>query len=289
MPVLLALASVVVSCSAHGIQVRIPIIDGLPRSVKNEIAQQIKLSFDTADPALVPNDFSVATATVISPLITSWSYQDQTVRDGESLSYIHPLLGPIRVAVHAEANGTVRYFGTMSDNQSHFIAVVNADGTFRYDQIIVATLVETADPPVQSYQMYTHSTFTGSVTSDGGYRGKGNAFNLASTIAYPKPPNPDIAMQTGTVGYCLTYAVKSVPSKSFFGIEFYPWDDGYTDSAAIILSVANSSFYDRTVTAKSLDPHTDYSYMFYWRSGVFYQIPWGPISRLDIPDTWDKF
>ena len=287
--VLITLTAVLTSCSSHSIQVRLPIVGGETNSVGLEVARGITLSFDTADPALVPNDYSVATATMISPLITGWSKQDQAVKDGELLYRIHPLLGTVRIAVRVEDSGAVTYTGTLSDNQSHFIAMVSPDGEFRFDQIVIARLVETAEPPVKSYQIYTHSTFTGTIAGDGGYSGVGTAVNLDSTVAFPSPPNPDVTTPTGTEGYSITYAVKSVPSKSFFGIEFYPWNDGYTDSAASVLSVANSLVYDREVLANSSDPHSAYSYMFYWHLGVFYQIPWGPISNLDIPDTWDRY
>lgn len=288
-PILMALAAAVVSCSPQGVQARLPVIGESTHSFKNVDSKEIVLSFGTTDPALVPNDYSVATATMMSPLITGWSRQNQTVRDGELLSYMHPLLGAIKVAVHVDASGTVTYSGSMRDDQSRFTAIVSADGTFSFDQILVASLVETVYPPVQSYRMYAHSTFTGTIARDGGYGGSGSAVNLTSTLAYERPPNPDITAPTGTEGYSITFAVKSVPSKSFFGIQFYPWDDGYSDSAAVILSAANSSVYDREIITKSHDPHSAYSYMFYWRSGVFYQIPWGPISSADIPDTWDKF
>jgi hypothetical protein len=285
----MALAAAVVSCSPQGVQARLPVIAGSTKPIKHAESQGIVLAFGTTDPALVPNDYSVATATMISPLITGWSRQNQTVRDGELLSYIHPLLGAIMVVVHVDSSGTVTYSGTMSDNQSRFTAIVKADGTFSSDQILVASLVETVYPPVQSYQMYAHSTFTGTIARDGGYGGNGSAVNLTSTLAYERPPNPDITAPTGTEGYFITFAVKSVPSKSFFGMQFYPWDDGYSDPAAVILSATNSSVYDQEIIAKSHDPRSAYSYMFYWRSGVFYQIPWGRISREDIPDTWDKF
>ena len=285
----MTLTAVLISCSSQGIQVRLPIIGGETKSVGPEVAREITLSFDTADPALVPNDFGVATATMISPLITGWSKQEQTVKDGELLYRIHPLLGAVRIAIHVQDSGVVTFAGTMSDNQSHFTAMVSPDGRIRFDQILVATLVESAEPPVKSYQIYTHSTFTGTIANDGGYSGSGNAVTLDSTVAFSNPPNPDVTTPTGTEGYSVTYAVKSVPSKSFFGIQFYPWNDGYTDSAASALSPANSMVYDREVLTKSSDPHSAYNYMFYWHSGVFYQIPWGPISSLDIPDTWDRY
>jgi hypothetical protein len=215
-PILMALAAAVVSCSPQGVQARLPVIGESTHSFKNVDSKEIVLSFGTTDPALVPNDYSVATATMMSPLITGWSRQNQTVRDGELLSSMHPLLGAIKVAVHVDASGTVTYSGSMRDGQSRFIAIVSADGTFSFDQILVASLVETVYPPVQSYQMYAHSTFTGTIARDGGYGGSGSAVNLTSTLAYERPPNPDITAPTGTEGYSITFAVKSVPSKSFF-------------------------------------------------------------------------
>ena len=145
--VLMTLTAVLISCSSQGIQVRLPIIGGETKSVGPEVAREIALSFDTADPALVPNDFGVATATMISPLITGWSKQEQTVKDGELLYRIHPLLGAVRIAIHVQDSGVVTFAGTMSDNQSHFTAMVSPDGRIRFDQILVATLVESAEPP----------------------------------------------------------------------------------------------------------------------------------------------
>jgi len=286
-PVLAALAAI--SCTPGGVRARLPLIAGAAKPVGRVDQGPLVFSFSTSDPSLVPDDYSVATATVISPLITGWSPQEQLVREGELVSYVHPLLGAIVIAIHISTPDTVTFSGAMRDNESRFTAVVLDDGTFHFDQIIAATVIETAEPPVQSYQTYAHSTFTGAIAPDGGYSGRGAAVNLGSTVAYPSPPNPAIAMSTGTEGYCITYAVKSVPSKSFFGIEFYPWDGGYSDSAPISLSTANSSIYDRRITAKSHDPHSAFSYMFYWRLGFFYQIPWRVITSYDIPETRDRF
>lgn len=288
-PALLALAASAMSCSPDEARARLPLIGGAAKSVGHVDPGQIVISFNTSDPSLVPDDYSVAAATVISPLITGWSPRKQMVSEGELLSYVHPLLGAITIAVHISPPDTVTFNGAIRDSQSRFTAVVRNDGTFHFEQIIAASVIETAEPPVQSYQTYAHSTFTGTMAPDGGYSGHGTAVSLGSTVAYPHPPNPSIAMATGTEGYCLTYEVKSVPSKSFFGIEFYPWDDGYSDSAPTTISAAASSVYDRRVTAKSHDPNSGYSYMFYWRSGFFYQIPWGVFTRYDIPETWNRF
>jgi len=286
-PIMLALAAV--SCAPGGVRARLPLIAGAAKSVGRVDPGPIVFSFGTSDPSLVPDDYSVATATVISPVITGWSPREQLVREGQLLSYVHPLFGSITIAIHVSAHGTVTFSGAMQDNQSRFTAAVRDDGTFQFDQIIAATVIETAEPPVRSYQTYAHSTFTGAIGSDGGYGGDGTAVSLGSTVAYPSSPNPAIAMSTGTEGYCITYAVKSVPSKSFFGIEFYPWDDGYSDSAPTTISAAASSVYDRQIRVKSHDPHSAYGYMFYWRSGFFYQIPWGAITSYDVPETWGRF
>ncbi len=290
-PSLLALAVLavsVLSCSDR-VRARLPVIAAAAGPLERSDPGPLILSFGTSDPSLVPDDYSVAAATVISPLVTGWSAREQLVGDGELLSYVHPLLGAIMVAVHIGPPGTVTFNGVLRDNESRFTAVVHRDGTFQFDQVIAATVIETAKPPVRSYQAYAHSRFTGAIAPDGGYGGHGTAISLASTVAYPHPPNPAIIAPTGTEGYCMTYAVKSVPSKSFFGIEFYPWEDGYSDSAPATISAPASSVYDRQVTAKSRDPHSAYSYMFYWRSGFFYQIPWGAITSYDVPETWDRF
>ena len=286
--VLAVLAASVLSCSGR-VRARLPLIAAAAGPLERSDPGPVVLSFGTSDPSLVPDDYSVAAATVISPLVTGWSAREQLVRDGELLSYVHPLLGTITVTVRVGPPGTVTFNGVLRDNESRFTAVVHRDGTFQFDQVIAATVVETAEPPVRSYQTYGHSAFAGTIAPDGGYSGSGTAVSLGSTAAYPSAPNPAIAMATGTEGYCITYAVKSVPSKSFFGIEFYPWEDGYSSPAPTTISAAASSVYDHQVTAKSRDPHSAYSYMFYWRSGFFYQIPWGAITSYDVPETWDRF
>ena len=279
--------SIMVCCSLKIIHVRLPTIETV-KGARNTVVGNISISFGTLDPALVPDDYSLATATLTCPLVTGWSAY-QIVFQGETFSYVHPLLGTIKVTVRERNDGSVTYSGTMNDNYSHFSAVIDAGGALRYEQVVVATLVETAQPPVQSYQAYVHSTFTGLVASNGGYSGLGNAVNLASIIAYPSPPNPAITTPTGTEGYLITYSVKSNPSRSFFGIEFYPWDGGYSIPTATTLSLTNSSVYDREVKTKSDDPRAEYRYMFYWHLGSFYQIPWGFISSESISDTWGRY
>jgi hypothetical protein len=279
--------SVMIRCSLKTIHVRLPTIE-TAKGTTNTAIGNISISFSTVDPASVPDDYSLATATLTCPLITGWSAY-QTAFQGETFSYVHPLLGTIKVTVREQNDGTVTYSGTMNDNHSHFSAVISAGGALRYEQLIVTSLVETAQPPVQSYQVYVHSTFTGLVASNGGYSGLGNAVTLASTIAYLSPPNPAITTPTGTEGYLVTYSVKSNPSKSFFGIEFYPWGGGYSTPTATMLSLANSSVYDREVKMNSDDPRAEYRYMFYWHLGSFYQIPWGFISSESISDTWVRY
>jgi len=286
--VLAVLAVSVLSCSG-GVRARLPVISAAAGPLERSHPGPLVLSFGTSDPSLVPDDYSVSAATVISPLVTGWSAREQLVRDGELLSYVHPMLGAITVTVHIDPPGAITFSGVLRDGESRFTAVVHGDGTFQFDQIIAATVVETAEPPVRSYQTYGHSTFAGTMAPDGGYSGSGTAVSLGSTAAYPSAPNPAIAMATRTGGYCITYAVKSVPSKSFFGIEFYPWEDGYSSSAPTTISAAASSVYDHQVITKSHDPHSAYSYMFYWRSGFFYQIPWGAIASDDVQETWNRF
>lgn len=288
--IILALATIIISCSPQSVQTRLPIIGTRTRSIGTSGKGEITLSFGTTDRTLVANDYSVATATMISPVIEAWSIKDQMIADGETLYYSHPLLGAIRVDVHVDATGRVTYSGILGDNQSRFTAIVEPSGKFRMVQTIVASVIETAEPPVQSCQIYTHSFFAGTINNDGGYVATGNGVNVMSTVAYLTPPNPEFTTPTGTEGYYTTCRVKAVPSKSFFGIEFYKWDGGYSDTAPARLSVASASVYDPEVITRSVDPQSAYLYMFYWLSGLFYQIPWNQkISSADIPATWDKY